>query len=1270
MFKYTVQAGDLSADLDFQSAAALQLNGAVISNNTSDLAVLTLPTVGGADSLGGRSNIVVDGVVPVVASVQAPTDGTYIVGQNLDFTVNFSENVVVDSSGGVPRIAVTLDTGGTVYAEYVSGSGGSALVFRLTVASGQLDSNGVTLGSSVQLNGGSIRDTAGNDTVVTLNAVASTADVNVDGVVPAVVSVTTPLDGNYKAGDVLTFTVNGSEALLTGGLPPRLVLDVGGVTRYATYASGSGSAALVFQYIVQAGDNDGDGITVNSLDLRGEQLTDLAGNDINLTLNGVGSTAGVVVDTAAPLVSNIVLLDPAVNNLDSVRFNVIFSEKVSVLDPASFAVFFNGSTRLAIDSITSLDGQTYTLVVSGITGQGSVGLVVSGSGIVDVAGNALSGAVGPILYTIDRVAPTVTSVDAPGNGTYVAGQNLDFTVHLDEAVQLDTSNGTPRIAVTLDDGTVVYATYLSGAGSNALVFRMTVANGQLDTDGIALGSAIDLNGATLRDAVGNDANLALNNVASTAGVKVDAVAPVVDSVTLPPNGSYRIGDVLSFTVNTSEHLVLDTSAGTPYLLLNVAGIPRYAMYVSGGADGAMVFQYTVQPGENATGLGITSLNLNGATARDAAGNAMALDINGVGDSSGIVIDNIDPIFNGINPLTSSPTGAASVEYSVAFNEKVSGLDLSALTLTFGGTLQGAIESITSVDGKIYVVKVSGLTGEGTARLAINNTNSIKDVAGNSLRPVSGYYEYRVDRVDPTVASVSVPAAGTYVAGQNLDFTVTMDENIQMLTNGNTPTIEVSLGNGQTALATYVSQTGSRTLLFRMTVASGQIDTDGITLGSSINLNGAVLRDSVRNNADTTLKGVGDTSQVLVDAVAPTVTAVDLPATGNYTVGGVLRFEVAVSENVNVDTSTGTPRLIVDMGGVPRYATYVSGSGSARLVFEYTVVAGDNASGIGVVNSIDLNGGSLRDAAGNNLDPALNGPAGNAGVIVDTAPPVPLSIVADGAYQPSDRSLSFTLTFNEAVSGVDTTDFTLLGSQSATGVVQSVQQIDARTYRVVIGNITGQGSLSLGLNAAGSGIQDSLGNQMSESLASAAQAIPNQDIGDLEYRLNPPETLGIPQAPLVQPQVPGIVINESISPLVPGSLFEVRTVGGDLKPLGTIFLGQAGSAPSFIAQVFGSSDSGLGGGDGQGFLGFGGGNGGIFGGSTFATIFGREVPGVTEMNVFTGSQWKQSDLNQGLRGVFGVPTFGQQLQQINEADQRHVRELAKALAKPAEIGQRA
>lgn len=207
---------------------------------------------------------------------------------------------------------------------------------------------------------------------------------------------------------------------------------------------------------------------------------------------------------------------------------------------------------------------------------------------------------------------------------------------------------------------------------------------------------------------------------------------------------------------------------------------------------------------------------------------------------------------------------------------------------------------------------------------------------------------------------------------------------------------------------------------------------------------------------------------------------------------------------------------------------------------------------------------------------------------------------------------------------------------------------------------------MSLNALGSGIRDQVGNELAVSLIGQSQTIQSQDVGDLNYRLTPPQTSSAPSTVALQPQVPGFVATDAVSPLVSPGLFEVRTVGGNVQPLGTIFLGNGSSAPSFIAQVFGSSDGNLGGSQG----GFGGGEGSVFGSSTFAGIFSREIPGVSEMNVFNGSQWKQSDLNQGLRGVFGAPTLGQQLHHINEAEQRQVRELATALAQPTQIGERA
>ncbi|MEI7601283.1 MAG: arabinofuranosidase catalytic domain-containing protein [Aestuariivirga sp.] len=66
-------------------------------------------------------------------------------------------------------------------------------------------------------------------------------------------------------------------AVVTGA--PRIAIDVGGVTRYATYVSGSGTSALTFSYAVQAGDFDADGITVTApLELNGGSIADVAGN--------------------------------------------------------------------------------------------------------------------------------------------------------------------------------------------------------------------------------------------------------------------------------------------------------------------------------------------------------------------------------------------------------------------------------------------------------------------------------------------------------------------------------------------------------------------------------------------------------------------------------------------------------------------------------------------------------------------------------------------------------------------------------------------------------------------------------------------------------------------------------------------------------------------------------------------------------------------------------------------------------------------------------
>ncbi|MDF3864842.1 DUF4347 domain-containing protein [Pseudomonas denitrificans (nom. rej.)] len=659
IFSYVVQAGDISADLDVSSSVALSLNGASIRNSTSgDIANLQVATPGSAGSLGANKDIVIDGVAPSVSSVSVPGNGTYITGQNLDFVVNFSESMLVDTSGGTPYLDVALDTGGTVRAQYLSGSGTSALTFRLMAASGQLDSNGVNLGSSLQLGGGSITDIAGNATNTSLNNVGSTAGVLIDAVAPAatsigradvtpnngstlnytvtfseavsgvdtsdftlnstgsavgtissivqidartyrvqvsavsgdgtlrldvrngatindsagnllsgslqgevytvdhsapqVASTSVPANGDYKAGDVLSFTVNANEAVqvnTTGGTP-RLALDIGGQTVYANYVSGSGGSALVFQYSVQAGDNDADGISVLSLQSNGGSLRDAAGNDLQLALHGVADSSRVLVDTLAPTVTSITRVDASPSNAQALAFDVSFSESVSGLSVADFSLQATGSARGNVLSVVQTGAQTWRVSVGEVAGDGNLTLAMNASaGVRDGAGNSVqTGLVGE-GYVVDHSSPQVSGVTLPADGRYTPGQTLNFVVDFSEAVMVDTSGGVPRIAIALDQGGTVYADYVSGSGTQHLVFAYTVGAGQADSNGIQLGDSILANGASLTDALGNATQLSLAGLPPTRGLLVQGgvsdgdpqyrteqgVRPVVTNSGLPGN---------------------------------------------------------------------------------------------------------------------------------------------------------------------------------------------------------------------------------------------------------------------------------------------------------------------------------------------------------------------------------------------------------------------------------------------------------------------------------------------------------------------------------------------------------------------------------------------------------------------------------------------------------------------------------------------------------------------------------------------------------------
>ncbi|MGO4295041.1 Ig-like domain-containing protein, partial [Chitinophaga sp. RAB17] len=124
-----------------------------------------------------------------------------------------------------------------------------------------------------------------------------------------------------------------------------------------------------------------------------------------------------------------------------------------------------------------------------------------------------------LSLVFDGTAPVVTAVDVPANAVYNEGQVLSFTVHFSEIVNV---TGTPSLNVVIG-ATTRQATLVSGSGTNALLFSYTVQNGDMDMDGITVGTLT----GTIRDAAGNNAVLTLNNVANTTGVLVNTTLPAV-----------------------------------------------------------------------------------------------------------------------------------------------------------------------------------------------------------------------------------------------------------------------------------------------------------------------------------------------------------------------------------------------------------------------------------------------------------------------------------------------------------------------------------------------------------------------------------------------------------------------------------------------------------------------------------------------------------------------------------------------------------------------
>lgn len=189
-----------------------------------------------------------------------------------------------------------------------------------------------------------------------------------------------------------------------------------------------------------------------------------------------------------------------------------------------------------------------------------LGVTISGTGIsnivatynsstsvtvtYDVAANATPGARNVTLTNPDGQSVTVNGgltvqalttvsnvTSTQANGTYGTGSVIPITVTFSAIVNV---TGSPKLQ--LNSGASVFATYLSGSGTNTLTFQYTVGAGNSSADLDYLSTtALTLNGGTIIDGNSNAAVLTLptpgaaGSLGANKNIVIDAIAPTVVS---------------------------------------------------------------------------------------------------------------------------------------------------------------------------------------------------------------------------------------------------------------------------------------------------------------------------------------------------------------------------------------------------------------------------------------------------------------------------------------------------------------------------------------------------------------------------------------------------------------------------------------------------------------------------------------------------------------------------------------------------------------------
>ncbi|MBI6617803.1 DUF4347 domain-containing protein [Pseudomonas corrugata] len=1225
--------------------------------DTSNL--ITLDNTGIADLAGNAgsgttdsNNYAVDTQRPTATIVVA--DNALNIGETSLVTITFSEAVT-----GFTLADLTVANGSL--SGLSSSDGGITWTATLTPSASVSDATNLIILANT-----GVADAAGNNG----SGTTSSNNYAVDTQRPTASIVVA--DTSLSVGETSLVTITFNEAV-TGFTAADLTVANGTVTGLS-----SGDGGITWTGTLTPSASTSDASNLITLDNTG--VSDAAGN----AGSGTTDSNNYAIDTARPT-ATVVVADPTVGAGETSVVTITFSEAVTGFTLADMTVA-NGS----LSGLSTSDNITYTATFTPSAGVSDATnlITLNNTGVVDGAGNTGSGTTDSNNYAVDTQRPTATIVVA--DTALSVGETSLVTITFSEAVSgfdnsdLSIANGTLSAVSSSDGGITWTATFTPALGvsdtSNVIVLNntgvsdaagntgtgttnsnnyqvdtnvptativiadatlsigetslvtvtfnsavsgfdnadLTVSNGTLSTmsstDGGVTWTATFTPSASISDTsnVITLDNTGLINAAGNAGVGttdsnnyvVDTVRPTATIVVA--DTAIGAGETSLVTITFSEAVTAFTSADLTVANGVISGLSS--------SDGGITWTATFTP-TNGVNDSSNVISLNSGGIIDLAGNVNV----GTADSNNYALDTQRPTATVVLSDSSLRPGETA-QVTITFSEAVTGFSNDDLSVA-----NGTLSAVSSSDGGLtWTATFTPTLGvSDTTNLIILDNTGVSDAAGNTGTGTTDSANYVVETRVPTATVVVADTALS--VGETSLVTITFSEAVSGFDNS-----DLTVSNG--TLSNVSSTDGGVTWTATFTPASNVTDTSNLI---SLDTTGV---SNVSGNAGV---GVVDSNNYAIDTVRPGATIV----VGDTTLG--------IGQTTTVTISFTEAVSGFDLSDLSVANGVLSNLASSDAGLTWTATLTPTAGINDATNLILLDASNVQDSAGN----AGVGIAISANYALDATRPTATIVVANPNLGVGQTTL-VTFTFTEAV-----TDFDLSDLSVTNGDLSNLTSSDGgRTWTATFTPAANLTDPSNFIALDSSNVSDLSGNAGSGVAVSNNYAIdtvvPNDVKPPPEFLTSDPVTVIPPSEVPLQPIVFMPPTGNLGSPLGFPPLFEQRDVGG-LDPIGSIFINRGELAPSYIAQVF-SSDA-AGDGSGQGFLGFGGGDGGVFGSSTISGLFNQDAGSEGEsLDAFDNQSIKGGEASQGMRGVFGAPTLGQQLQQLKDTEQRQVDSLAMAL----------